>query len=340
MTGVATKRFLDLNKRNPASEKLYTIFERNIVGQSDVTQFFINTVEKYQAGLCDPTKPAGNAIFLGPTGSGKTYAVECAAEALFNNPRAMIKIDCAEFQHSHEIAKLIGSPPGYLGHRETHPMFTQDALNQYHNEKYKLGIINFDEIEKASDSLWALLLGILDKATLTTGTNTPVNFSQQIIVMTSNLGVSEVNALMGKRLGFIPSNIEVKAEQKATVMLDAMKQHFSPEFLNRIDKVVMFNMLTKDDCKLILSKEMSKALFTVHQASGGVMFRVTPAAQQALFDEGYDEIYNARHIKRAVEKRILQPLAKVLSSDQVKTGEKIIIDYVSGQFEYFVQGEN
>ena len=143
-------------------------------------------------------------MFLGPTGSGKTRVVEAMAESLFGDPHACIKIDCAEFQHSHEIAKLIGSPPGYLGHRETHPLLTQEALNQWHTEKLKLSILLFDEIEKASDSLWQLLLGILDKATLTLGDNRRVDLSQCVIVMTSNLGACEMNELINGTMGFCP----------------------------------------------------------------------------------------------------------------------------------------
>lgn len=337
MTGAATKRVLDLTKRNPASEKIYNTFAKNIIGQPKAVECFTNIIERYQAGLCDPTKPAGNAIFLGGTGTGKTFTVECAAEALFGDPRRMVKIDCAEFQHSHEIAKLVGSPPGYLGHRETHPMFTQAVLNQYHNAEYKLGIILFDEIEKASDSLWTLLLGILDKATLTCGDNSVVNFSQQIIVMTSNLGVSELNALLGERIGFLPQSVEVTKSKTDDVVLSAMKKKFSPEFLNRIDNTVVFNTLTEEDCNLILDKEISKALHTVTLASC-TTFALSPAARQVIFTEGYSKEYGARNLKRAIERRITLPLAKVLSSDQVKEGEQVIITLDElGQFEYSVQ---
>lgn len=322
--GSARKRILDLTKRNPASEKLYNTFAKHIIGQPKATECFVDIVERYQAGLCDPTKPAGNAIFMGPTGSGKTFTVECAAEGLFGDPKRMLKIDCAEFQHSHEIAKLIGSPPGYLGHRETHPMFTQNVLNQYFSDQYKLGIILFDEIEKASDSLWTLLLGVLDKATLTCGDNTVVNFSQQIIVMTSNLGVSELSQILGERIGFLPGAPEVSKEKTEDVILAALKRNFTPEFLNRINNTVVFNTLTESDCKEIMAKELGKALFTVHQASH-TMFRITPEAQSAIFHEGYSKEYGARNIKRAIEKRVTLPLAKVLSSDQVKEGEKVVI---------------
>src|ERR687887_1511922 len=159
----------------------------------------------FLAGRTPPGRPIGTMLFLGPTGSGKTRVVEAAAEVLFGDPRAVIKIDCAEFQHSHEIAKLIGSPPGYLGHRETHPLLTQEALNQFHTEKLKLTLLLFDEIEKASDSLWQLLLGILDKATLTLGDNRRVDFSNCIIVMTSNLGAREMSLETEGRMGFSPS---------------------------------------------------------------------------------------------------------------------------------------
>ncbi len=152
--------------------------------------------------MTSPGRPIGNFLFLGPTGSGKTRLVEATAEALLGDMRAVIKIDCAEFQHSHEIAKLIGSPPGYLGHRETHPLLSQEVLNQHHTDKFKISFVLFDEIEKASDALWNLLLGILDKATLTLGDNRRVDFSRAMIFMTSNLGAAEMNAIMRPALGF------------------------------------------------------------------------------------------------------------------------------------------
>ena len=188
----------------------------------------------------------GNLLFLGPTGSGKTRVVEAMAESLFGDAHACIKIDCAEFQHSHEIAKLIGSPPGYLGHRETHPLLTQEALNQWFTEKLKLSILLFDEIEKASDSLWQLLLGILDKATLTLGDNRRVDLSQCIIILTSNLGASEMTDLVDGGLGFAPKVVEVDAsfdDKIQRTAVEAARRKFTPEFMNRIDKTVVFKTL-------------------------------------------------------------------------------------------------
>src|SRR5947209_14775883 len=160
---------LDPTRRSFQSQEFDSAIRGKIVGQEEGVRALVDLYQVFCAGMCPQGRPVGNLLFLGPTGSGKTRIVEATAEILFGDPRAVIKVDCAEFQHSHEIAKLIGSPPGYLGHRETHPLITQEALAQYHTEKLKLSFLLFDEIEKASDALWQLLLGILDKATLTLG---------------------------------------------------------------------------------------------------------------------------------------------------------------------------
>src|ERR1700722_14678039 len=199
-TNLAT--VLDPSRRSNDARDFETALRRKIVGQDQAIEKAAEIYQMFLAGLNAPGRPVGNLLFLGPTGSGKTRVVEAVAESLFGDARACIKIDCAEFQHSHEIAKLIGSPPGYLGHRETHPLLTQEALNQWHTEKLKLSLLLFDEIEKASDALWQLLLGILDKATLTLGDNRRVDLSQCLIVMTSNLGAHEMDDLMTGGLGF------------------------------------------------------------------------------------------------------------------------------------------
>src|SRR5438045_7804601 len=202
----------------------------------------------YLAGMNGPARPIGNFLFLGPTGSGKTRLVEASAESLVGDSRAMIKIDCAEFQHSHEIAKLIGSPPGYLGHRETHPLLSQEVLNQYHTEKIKLSFVLFDEIEKASDALWNLLLGILDKATLTLGDNRRVDFSRALIFMTSNLGATEMGSILRPSLGFAAG--ERERRQAAGVVdealtgkvaqagLEAARKQCTPECMHRSARTV------------------------------------------------------------------------------------------------------
>src|SRR6202165_5996630 len=201
-------KVLDPTLTGRDAEELEAGLRRKIVGQDEAIEQIVNIYQTFLAGMTSPGRPIGNFLFLGPTGSGKTRLVEAAAENLTGDARAVIKIDCAEFQHSHEIAKLIGSPPGYLGHRETHPLLSQEVLNQYHTDKMKLSFVLFDEIEKASDSLWNLLLGVLDKGTLTLGDNRRVDFSRAMNFMTSNLGAAEMGSMMRPNLGFTSGEVE------------------------------------------------------------------------------------------------------------------------------------
>jgi ATP-dependent Clp protease ATP-binding subunit ClpA len=273
----------------------------------------------------------GNLLFLGPTGAGKTRVVEATAEVLFGDPRAVIKVDCAEFQHSHEIAKLIGSPPGYLGHRETHPLITQEALAQYHTEKLKISFLLFDEIEKASDALWQLLLGILDKATLTLGDNRRVDLSQTMIFMTSNLGGGEITELMTGGMGFAPTvpddsapRVDEKVERTA---MEAAKRKFAPEFMNRIDKTIAFHPLRSQQLEQILEIELEMVQRRVFETKRRFLFRAMPAAREFLLREGTDLKYGARHLKRAIERYLVSPLASLLATEQVSPGDVLSIDW-------------
>src|ERR1700675_2988095 len=257
---------------------------RKIVGQSEAIEQIVNIYQTFLAGMTSPGRPIGNFLFLGPTGSGKTRLVEAAAETLAGDGRAVIKIDCAEFQHSHEIAKLIGSPPGYLGHRETHPLITQEALAASHTEKLKLSFLLFDEIEKASDALWQLLLGMLDKATLTLGDNRRVDLSQTVIFLTSNLGGGEIPELMNGGMGFIQpkdkptAGLDEKVERTAQ---EAAKKKFSPEFMNRLDKVVVFHPLRHEQLQQILESEVAQVQKRVLDSTAAAfLFRATSEARE------------------------------------------------------------
>jgi len=274
----------------------------------------------------------GFLLFLGPTGPGKTRVVEATAKVLFGDPRAVIKVNCAEFQHSHEIAKLIGSPPGYLGHRETHPLITQEALAQYHTEKLKISFLLFDEIEKASDALWQLLLGILDKATLTLGDNRRVDLSQTMIFMTSNLGGGEITELMTGGMGFapqVPADTKPRLDEKVEkTAAEAAKRKFAPEFMNRIDKTIVFHPLRSEQLEQILEIELGMVQQRVLEtAKGRFLFRVTQSAREFLLKEGTDLKYGARHLKRAIERHIVYPLASLLATEQVTLGDVISIDW-------------
>ncbi len=322
---------LDPNRRSAESGEFETALRKKIVGQDEAVSALVDIYQVYRAGLHSPGRPVGNLLFLGPTGSGKTRIVEAMGEILFGEPRAVIKVDCAEFQHSHEIAKLIGSPPGYLGHRETHPLITQEALAQYHTENQKLSLLLFDEIEKASDALWQLLLGILDKATLTLGDNRRVDLSQTLIFMTSNLGGADISTLMTGGLGFIqpsdkPSDMmDTKVERTAT---EAAKRKFSPEFMNRIDKVVVFHPLRPAQLEKVLDIELDLVQRRVlDTANGQFVFRLTTAAREFLLREGTDIKYGARHLKRAIERHVVYPLANLLSTGQILIGDVLSIDW-------------
>src|ERR1700751_5294403 len=243
-----TIELLDPTQNGRQAEHLENKLRHLIIGQDEAIHQIVRAYQIYMAGLSTIGRPIANFLFLGPTGSGKTRIVEAIAESLLKNSRAVIKIDCAEFQNSHEIAKLIGSPPGYLGHRETHALLSQEALNQHHTDTTKISLVLLDEIEKASDALWNLLLGILDKATLTLGDNRKVDFSASMIFLTSNLGAAEMSSLLAPRLGFHVEQPPDAASQErnnrmSSIGVAAARRKFTPEFINRLDKIVVFKPL-------------------------------------------------------------------------------------------------
>ena len=330
---------LDPTRTGREAEALEVSLGRLIVGQDEAIEQIVNIYQMYLTGMTAPGRPIGNFLFLGPTGSGKTRIVEATAESMLKNARAVIKIDCAEFQHSHEIAKLIGSPPGYLGHRETHPLLSQEVLSQFHTETCKLSFVLFDEIEKASDALWNLLLGILDKGTLTLGDNRKVDFSRALIFMTSNLGASEMSALTNPRLGF---NAAEAVRQSQTGQVDeklngkmartgaeAARRKFTPEFINRLDKIVTFRPLGSSELKKILEIELNMVQQRIFNTSPekSFVFKATEDAKGFLLQEGTDLKYGARHLKRAIERLLVQPMSNLIATDQVRGGDCVQVDF-------------
>jgi ATP-dependent Clp protease ATP-binding subunit ClpA len=327
---------LNPDMKSPRAQEFESKLGSLIVGQERAVRRISGLYQIYLAGMQNPGRPIGTMLFLGPTGSGKTRVVEAAAEVLFGDTNAVVKVDCAEFQHSHEIAKLIGSPPGYLGHRETAPMMTQENLDKYHTEQDKLTFVLFDEIEKASDALWQLLLGILDKATLTLGDNRKVDFSHCMIFLTSNLGAKEMSELITGSIGFAPARgkgmIEDEVDQKIyRTASEAAKRKFSPEFMNRIDKVVVFRSLKEHHLKQILELELSQVQSRIMRGTGEkFVFNCTEEAKKFLLDEGIDFKYGARHLKRAIERFLVYPISNLVATHQVATGDLVLIDYDGG----------
>ena len=333
---------LDTTKTGQQAEALELGLRSKVIGQEDAIHQVVEMYETYLSGLSSPGRPIANLMFLGPTGSGKTRLVEALAECLLQNPRAALKIDCAEFQHSHEIAKLIGSPPGYLGHRETNPVLTQEALDRHHKPTVKVSIVLFDEIEKASDALWNLMLGILDKATLTLGDNRRVDLSQCIIILTSNLGAGEMTNLVDGGLGFAPKVVEVNGsfdDKIQRTAVEAARRKFTPEFMNRIDKTVVFKTLRDEHLAQILDIELGMVQQRVLMAAGTnqFVFNCTSKVKEYLLKEGTDPRYGARHLKRAIERNLVFPLANLVATGQVKLGDFVRVDMASENKMIFVK---
>lgn len=332
-------KLLDPTQTGREAVILESGLKKRIVGQDEAIQQIMDIYQTNLAGMSCPDRPVGSFLFLGPTGSGKTRIVEAAAESLVGDSGAVIKVDCAEFQHSHEIAKLIGSPPGYLGHRETRPLLSQEVLDSRQTDKVKLSFVLFDEIEKASDALWNLLLGILDKATLTLGDNRRVNFFHALIFMTSNLGASEMNSMLRPSLGFAASETE---RQQASGVVDdklnnkvsragkeAARHRFSPEFINRIDKIVVFKSLGESELRKILTLELNIVQQRIFNSAADApfVFSLTDSARDYILREGTDMKYGARHLKRAIDRNLVHPLSNLIATEQVQAGDLIRVDF-------------
>lgn len=337
------KELLDPDRVDQETEKLETDLRKWVIGQGEAIKAIVGVYKTFLAKMVSPEKPIGNMLFLGPTGTGKTRIVEVLAESVMNDVRAIIKIDCAEFQHSHEIAKLMGSPPGYLGHRETRALFSRDRVN---NNGYKLNFILFDEIEKASDALWNLLLGILDKARLTLGDNTQVDFSQSIIFMTSNLGADKISSVLRPKIGFaaLGQPGDISSNQEAVICrsgIEAARKKFSPEFFNRIDKIVVFRPLGKPELQQILELELRLLQQRIFYCAIGdhFVFRLTPSAKAFLLREGTDPRYGARDLKRTVERYLVQPFSSLITTGQVKGGDLVQVSYCKNAKKFLFHKE-
>lgn len=279
------------------------ILRTRIIGQNEAIQTIVDTLTIANAGLARDVGPLANFLLLGPTGTGKTHTVETVALAIHGSKKKLLKVDCAEFQHSHEIAKLIGSPPGYLGHRETAAILSEERLTKLG----KPAILLFDEIEKSSDALWALLLGIMDKGIVTLGNNQQVDFSGSLLFLTSNVGSREI-ANVQRGMGFMPVTSHYRASA-----IDAARRKFMPEFVNRLDRMVVYNHLSQEMLDRVLDfmlEETKKRVFAVTE--GRVRLSVTAELRQKILAEGYDARYGARPLRRTIERLVALPVARVL----------------------------
>lgn len=307
--------------RAGARTDLAAELRRRVVGQEEAIDAIVPYVELYQAGLSPEGRPVGVFLLLGPTGTGKTRTVEALADALHGSERNVLRIDCGEFQMEHEVAKLIGAPPGYLGHRETQPMINQHKLNGVASERSTLSLVLFDEIEKAASSLGRLLLGVLDKASLKLGDNTTVNFERSLIFMTSNLGAREMMAELSACFGFSAAR-EVEAGKLHRIGTGAVRKRFSPEFVNRVDRTLTYRPLDGSALETILDLQLDALDRHLASRLGPASFglELDAAARAFLLAEGTSAEYGARELKRTVHRRLIQPLARVVLAGAAQPG--------------------
>jgi CheY-like chemotaxis protein len=305
-----------------ASTDLISLLSQKVVGQSSATRAIVPYVYMYQSGLAPEGRPAGVFLLLGPTGTGKTKTVEAIAELLHGSEKKIVKIDCGEFQMEHEMAKLMGAPPGYLGHRETVPLLTQQRLAEATSDQSDLALVLFDEIEKAAPSMTNLLLGILDKGVLRLGDNTTVNFEKTLVFFTSNLGAREMLREINPEIGFQSATRRPRADLQIkieSIALGAVRKRFSPEFVNRIDAVVTYQPLDAESMETILDHDIRTLQRHVNSRLGDNCFtiEVLPEARGFLLARGVSEKYGARELKRVIHRQLTQPLATMVTRREI-----------------------
>ena len=315
-------------------EDLTTILSQRVVGQPNATRVIVPYIQMYQAGLAPEGRPVGVFLLLGPTGTGKTKTVEALAEVLHGSEKNILKVDCGEFQMEHEVAKLIGAPPGYLGHRETQPMLTQQKLNAVTSEKCNLSLVLFDEIEKAAPSMTRLLLGVLDKGILRLGDNSSVNFEKSLVFLTSNLGAREMLREINPDFGFQSAQGVERSDLTSklqSIGLVAVRKRFSPEFVNRIDCIITYQPLSPEALSAILDHQITDLQNHVNTRLGNRSFtlEVPFEARQFLLQKGTSSEYGARELNRTIHRFLTQPLATLVATNQVNPGARVRVDTVA-----------
>jgi ATP-dependent Clp protease ATP-binding subunit ClpA len=312
-------------------EDLTAVLSQKVVGQPAATKVIVPYIQMFQAGLAPEGRPVGVFLLLGPTGTGKTKTIEALAEVLHGSAKNLLKIDCGEFQMEHEVAKLIGAPPGYLGHRETQPMLTQQKLNSVTSEKNAISLVLFDEIEKAAPSMTRLLLGVLDKGVLRLGDNSTVNFEKSLVFLTSNLGAREMMREINPEFGFQSVQTAERADLTSklqNIALVAVRKRFSPEFVNRIDCIITYQPLTPESLSAILDQQIVDLQSHVNTRLGNRSFTldVPFETRQFLLKKGTSAEYGARELNRTIHRYLTQPLATMVATNQVNAGARVRVD--------------
>jgi ATP-dependent Clp protease ATP-binding subunit ClpA len=324
------KSQLSRPRKQPASplEDLSAVLSKKVVGQPAATRVIVPYIQMFQAGLAPEGRPVGVFLLLGPTGTGKTKTIEALAEVLHGSEKNVLKVDCGEFQMEHEVAKLIGAPPGYLGHRETQPMLTQQKLNAVTSEKCSLSLVLFDEIEKAAPSMTRLLLGVLDKGLLRLGDNSTVNFEKSLVFLTSNLGAREMMKEINPEFGFQSVRTAERVDLTSKLQgigLGAVRKRFSPEFVNRIDSIITYQPLTVESLSTILDQHIVDLQNHVNTrlANRSFTLDVPFESRQFLLKKGTSAEYGARELNRTIHRFLTQPLATMVATNQINPGAMV-----------------
>jgi CheY-like chemotaxis protein len=318
-------------ERPSAPRDLVALLSERVVGQPQAMEHIVPYVQMHHAGLAAEGRPVGVFLLLGPTGTGKTRTVEALAEVLHGSASSVLKIDCGEFQSDHEVAKLVGAPPGYIGHRETQARLTQHRLAAVTTPACDLALVLFDEIEKAAPAVLVLLLGILDKATLQLGDGSVVDFGKSLIFLTSNLGAHEMMHEIQPSVGFQGPggpDREERASRLESIGLTAVRRRFAPEFVNRIDVVITYQPLDAEALAAILDQHVVELQRHVNTRLGHRSFALdmSPAARRFLLEVGTSAVYGAREIKRTIHRHLTQPLAALVAAGQIAPGTTVRID--------------
>ena len=311
-TGIPVSRMME-----GEIQKLVQMPERlkdRVVGQNQAVQLVANAILRNRAGLSDPNRPIGSFIFLGPTGVGKTELVRALAQYLFDDDKAMIRVDMSEYMEKHAVARMVGSPPGYVGHEEGGQLTEQVRRRPY-------SVLLFDEIEKAHPDVFNMLLQILDDGRLTDGQGRTVSFKNTVIVMTSNVGTGMVER---NTIGFSVHGKDSRNEDTRKRLLDTLRQQFRPEFLNRVDDIIVFNSLTREHLAQIVEIQLANVDTLLKDRK--LKLEVTAAAKDRIITEGYDPQYGARPMRRAIQRLIQDPLALKLITGDFREGDTILVD--------------
>jgi ATP-dependent Clp protease ATP-binding subunit ClpA len=364
-SAAAKHAVLDPNRRSPQVARFEAMLRDRVVGQEGAIEAILDSFSKILAGIRNLERPLITLLFLGPTGVGKTETVKALAETIFGKRNAFVRVNCQEFSSEFTVSKLFGSPPGYVGN-DVEPMLSQDNLDRHHKEaqaegrgvfaegegriaklfpqvkSHYLSIVLFDEVEKAHPKLWNALLGLMEDGHLTLGNNKTVDFTRSIVVITSNVGASEMSeTLRHKSIGFaVETDEAVLNKDIKTKAVEAAKEVFPYEFLNRFDDIICFRVLTRDDLKRILDLMMQDVYKRLLGAQVPIILHYTKPFLSKLLKEGTDPQFGARPMRRAVERMLVAPLARLIASNQVRAGDVIAVRLNGGETEFVKEGRD